>query len=255
MSEPILLIDAERPGVVSMTLNRPARRNALSMALMREMCEGIGHLSIDPSHRVLILRGNGPCFCAGLDLEEATDVNSAEEGAEHVRRTFAALSGTPLVTICEAHGAAFAGGAGLLACCDFAVASEGLRIGFPEVRRGLVPALVATSLSHKLRDVDLRELLLLAEPVDARRALAMGLLYRVVPEGQVRQEADRTADLVLAGGPRAIREAKRLIGLLRVASGGVAVPAALEAHKQARAGDEAREGLAAFFDKRKPRWM
>lgn len=254
MSEPILLVDAVRPGVVALTLNRPARRNALSLALMRELCETIGRLSDEPANRVLVLRGNGPSFCAGLDLEEAADLGIAEEGAERVRRTLAALSGTPLVTICEAHGSAFAGGAGLLACCDFAVAAEGLRIGFPEVRRGLVPALVATVLTQKLRDADLRELLLLGEPVDAQRALAMGLVHRVVPAGEIRREADRLAGLVLEGGPRAIRETKRLIGQLRVASGGVAEQVALEAHARARAGHEVSEGIAAFLEKRKPRW-
>jgi methylglutaconyl-CoA hydratase len=82
----------------------------------------------------------------------------------------------------------------------------------------------------------------------------MGLVHSVVPEDQVRQEADRLADVVREGAPRAVRETKRLIGRLRTASGSVAEQLALEAHTRARAGDEAREGLAAFFEKRKPRW-
>ncbi|QDV39356.1 enoyl-CoA hydratase/isomerase family protein [Tautonia plasticadhaerens] len=254
MSEPVLLDDEVRPGVVALTLNRPGRRNALNMALMRELCGAIDRHSADPSARVLILRGNGPVFCAGLDLEEAANLNTAEEGAEWVRRLLDTLSGTPLVTICEAHGAAFAGGAGLLACCDFAVAAEGLRIGFPEVRRGLVPALVSMVLTHTLRDADLRELFLLAEPIDAHRALAMGLVHRVVAEDRVRDESARLAGLVLEGAPEAVRETKRLLGQVRAALGGVAEQVALEAHARARVSDEAREGLAAFLEKRKPRW-
>lgn len=254
MSEPILLIDVVRPGVVALTLNRPARRNALTIALMRELCEAIGRLSDDPSHRVLILRGDGPAFCAGLDLGEAADLETAEEGADWVRRTLDELSGTPLVTICEAQGSAFAGGAGLMAACDFAVAAEGLRVGFPEVRRGLVPALVATILVEKLRAADVRELLLLAEPIDARRCLTMGLVHRVVDGDQLRPEAERLAGLVLEGGPDAVRETKRLLGRLGAGSGAIGVEEALASHKRARASDEAREGLAAFFEKRKPNW-
>lgn len=253
-SEPILLVDAVRPGVAAVTLNRPDRRNALSMALMRELCGAIDQLSADPGNRVLILRGSGPVFCAGLDLAEAGDVGLAEEGAEWVRRTLSTLVDAPLVTICQAHGAALAVGAGLLASCDLAVAAEGLRVGFPEVRRGLVPALVATVLRRKVRDADLRELLLLAEPIDARRALAMGLVGRVVPEDGLRGEAERLAGLVLRGGPESIRETKALLGRLRDAPPGDHPAIALDAHRRARAGGEAIEGAAAFFEKREPHW-
>jgi methylglutaconyl-CoA hydratase len=254
MSEPILLVETARPAVVTLTLNRPARRNALSIALLRELYEAIGRYSADPAYRVLILRGNGPSFCSGLDLQETLDFTIAKEGAEWIRRIFEELAGSTLVTICSAHGAAMAGGAGLLACCNFAVATEGVKIGFPEVRRGLVPALVATILTRKLKGSEVRELLLLAEPVDARRALDMGLVHRVVPDAELAQETDRLADLVLAGAPRAIRQTKRLIRQLRTASESAAEHMALQAHIQARASDEAREGLAAFYEKRKPRW-
>jgi methylglutaconyl-CoA hydratase len=253
MSETCLLIERTRPGIAELVLNRPERRNALTVALMGELVRVIESLSVAPDCRVLILRGAGPVFCAGLDLHEASDPTLAEAGAEAVRRVFDALAGTPLVTIAAAHGVASAGGAGLLASCDFAVASEELRIVFPEVRRGLVPALVAIVLRKKLRDADLRELFLLAEPIDTTRARSMGLVHRVVSEGKAREEADRLADLILRGGPQAVRSTKALLAELGP-SDEDNVRAALEYHIRARVGEESREGLAAFLEKREPNW-
>jgi methylglutaconyl-CoA hydratase len=253
MSETFLLIERTRPGVVELVLNRPERRNALTVALMNELVDAIDRLSVDASCRVLILRGAGPAFCAGLDLREASDPEIAEAGAEAVRRVFVALARTTLITIAAAHGVASAGGAGLIASCDFAVASEGLRIVFPEVRRGLVPALVATVLRKKLKDADLCELFLLAEPIDATRARSMGLIHRVVPEGAVLEEAERLAGLILRGGPQAVRSTKALLAEFD-SSTGDDVRVALEYHIRARVGGEAREGLAAFLEKREPNW-
>ena len=254
MSEGILLIERPRPGVVELVLNRPGRRNALTVALMGAIVDAIKGLSADESARVLILRGAGPVFCAGLDLNEASDPALAESGAEGVARMLAALAATSLITIAVAHGVAAAGGAGLLAACDFAVASEELKIVFPEVRRGLVPALVATVLRKKLKDADLRELFLLAEPIDAARARSMGLVSRVVAAGMARAEADRLAALILEGAPRAVRSTKALLAELVSAAGGDAVRIALDYHIRARIDPEAREGLAAFLEKRPPDW-
>ncbi|QEH35530.1 putative enoyl-CoA hydratase echA8 [Aquisphaera giovannonii] len=253
MSETLLLIERTRPGVAELVLNRPGRRNALTIALMDELAGAVWRLSHEADGRVLILRGAGPAFCAGLDLREASDPALAEEGAEAVRRVFNALSRTPLVTIAAAHGVAAAGGAGLLAACDFAVASEDLRIVFPEVRRGLVPALVATVLKRKLRDADLRELFLLAEPIDAARARSMGLVHRVVPGTTAREEADRLARQILRGGPQAIRSTKALLAGLNP-PGDEDVRIAMEHHIRARVGEESKEGLAAFLEKREPNW-
>jgi methylglutaconyl-CoA hydratase len=254
MSEPKLRVEPIRPGVSAVVLNRPGCRNALSIALMKELCAAIDRLSADPAQRVLLLRGEGPAFCAGMDLREASNVEAAEQGAEWVGRVFSSLRSTPLVTIGEAHGAAMAGGAGLLLACDFAIAADDLRLGFPEVRRGLVPALVAQILRHRLRDGDLRELLLLAEPIDARRALRMGLVHRVVPANQVRDEALRFANLLLQGGPLAILATKQLLADLQMSPESEGPQIARRYHLEARLRDEAREGLAAFLEKRGARW-
>ena len=202
----------------------------------------------------MILRGAGPAFCSGLDLDEAAQAELAERSAQCVARTFQTVADLPLVTIAAVHGAAYAGGAGLMACCDFIVAADDLRICFPEVRRGLVPALAAVVLRARLRDGDLRELLLLAEPIDAQRALRMGLVDRVVPGDQLMAAARAIAATILRGGPRAIRQTKRLLVDLDPADREQLFARALEFHKQARLGAEAREGLAAFREHRDPNW-
>jgi len=254
MSETILLIEQPRPGVAELVLNRPERRNALTVALLNEIAGAIDRLSRDPACRVLIFRGSGPAFCSGLDMREASDRSTAQLGAEGVGRVLGALSGSPLVAIAAAQGYAYAGGAGLLAACDFVVAAEGLKLAFPEVRRGLVPALVSTVLKGKLKDADLRELLLLAEPIDAGRAYSMGLVHRVVPEGDLLEEARRLAAQVLRGGPQAVRRTKALLAEFTSATRVDDMRIAHEYHIQARIGEEAREGLAAFLEKREPHW-
>ena len=150
---------------------------------------------------------------------------------------FLALARTPLVSIAAAHGAATAGGAGVMAACDFAVASEDLRISFPEVRvEGWSPQLVSTVLRKKLRDADLLELFLLAEPIDAARARSMGLVYSVVPEATVQAEADRlAAGLILLGGPQAIRCTKRCsLAEFDAAEDNEAIHVALQHHLRSR---------------------
>jgi len=253
-TENFLLVERPRPGVVDMVLNRPERRNALTVRLMGELASAIARVSADSSNRALILRGAGPVFCAGLDLVEASDASLAEAGAEGFARVLRSLIETPLITIAAAHGVAAAGGAGLLAACDFAVATEGLKVVFPEVRRGLVPALVTTVLRGRLSDADLREILLLGEPIVAARAQAMRLVTRVVAEGAERAEANRLADLILQGAPRAVRNTKALLAELAAAPPSDGLRIARDFHVQAKLNSEAREGLAAFLEKRPPNW-
>jgi methylglutaconyl-CoA hydratase len=240
--------------IVVLTLNRPERRNALSIELMDALCETLEAFAAQEQFRVVILRGEGPAFCAGLDLHEATENELAGRSAMCVARTFQTLSDFPQVTIAAVHGAAYAGGAGLMACCDFIVASDHMKVCFPEVRRGLVPALASVALVSRLRDSDLRQLLLLGEPVDARRALEMGLVDRVVSADQLMNAAREIAAAVLKGGPHAVQQTKRLLRELSPVDRHHQFAQALEFHSRARHGEEAHEGLAAFHEHREPNW-
>src|ERR1700726_1934921 len=177
----VVLIEKQTPQITLVTLNRPERRNALTIELLNELIAAIKVASEEPKERLLILRGAGAAFCTGLDLKEAADQTKAHATAEMVARTLVTLSQTRLITIAAVHGAAVAGGAGIMSACDFVVAAERTKIGYPEVRRGLVAGLVLTFLRRQVRERDLRELLLTSELIDAGRAREIGLCHRVVP--------------------------------------------------------------------------
>lgn len=242
------------PGVHVVTLNRPEKRNALNVGLLQALHEAVYAIESDDGARVIVLRGAGPVFCAGLDLREAQDAALAHSSADWVARTLEAVATTRCVTIAAVHGAAVAGGAGLMSACDLVVAEEGTQIGYPEVRRGLAAAVVMTFLRRQLRDRDARELLLLAELVDARRAREMGLVTRVVPKGEAYGAAVELAKIALKGAPGAIANTKQALAAMWPRPIADDFRRALEMHKAMRGSDEAAEGIAAFNEKRPPHW-
>ncbi len=141
-----------------------------------------------------------------------------------------------------------------MSACDFVVAAEKTKIGYPEVRRGLVAGLILTFLRRQVGERDIRELLFGSELIDAERAREIGLVNRVVPRGDVMSEAQKFAESVLQGAPEAIAQTKRLIEELWSSSVKEDVDLALKYHMQARESAEAQEGIAAFNEKRKPKW-
>jgi methylglutaconyl-CoA hydratase len=190
-----------------------------------------------------------------LDLEAAADSSKAHATAEMVAGMLLALAETRLVTIAMVHGAAVAGGAGIMSACDFVVAAERTKIGYPEVRRGLVAGLVMTFLRRQLRERDLRELLLASELIEVERAREIGLVNRVVPVGELENEAQKIAASVLQGAPGAIANSKRLMEALWSTSFQEDIELALRHHLEARESAEAKEGIAAFNEKRPPNWV
>jgi methylglutaconyl-CoA hydratase len=251
---PVVLIEKQTPQVTVLTLNRPERRNALTIELLSELNAAIKIASDEPQERVVILRGAGAAFCAGLDLKEAADTAKAHATAEMVANTLIAISQTQLITVAAVHGAAVAGGAGIMSACDFVVAAERTKIGYPEVRRGLVAGLVMTFLRRQVGERNMRELLFSGELIDAARAKEIGLVNRVVAPGDVMSEAKKFAASVLQGAPGALAQTKRLVEELWWHSVKGDVDLALKYHMEARESDEAREGIAAFNEKRKPNW-
>jgi methylglutaconyl-CoA hydratase len=251
---PVVLIEKESPQTTVVTLNRPERRNALTLELLTELYAAIQLASDQPAQRVLILRGAGAAFCTGLDLKEAADSTKAHATAEMVANTLVAISQTRLVTIAAVHGAAVAGGAGIMSACDFIVAAERTKIGYPEVRRGLVAGLVMTFLRRQVGERNMRELLFSGELIDAARAKEIGLVNRIVAPDDVMNEAQKFAASVLQGAPGALAQTKRLVEELWWRLVKEDVDVALRYHMQARESDEAREGIAAFNEKRKPNW-
>lgn len=254
MSELVLVESIER-GLSVLTLNRPERRNALSIALLDALCAAIDRLQADSSQRVVILKGTGPVFSAGLDLKEAADATLVDRSAKCVDRGLRALRETSLVTIAAVQGGAFAGGGGVVAACDIAIAADDARFGFPEALRGLVPALICGVLRHKVREGDLRELFLAGNEITAVRAQQIGLVQRVVSKDQLHDEALTLARMILRGGPDTIRLTKSFMNDVFDHAREPWAKRLEEIHLQARHSDEAREGLAAFLEKREPNWM
>src|SRR4051812_21824611 len=146
----LVLIDNSDPAITILTLNRPDKRNALSIELIEQLTAAVAQASSDRNRRTIIIRANGPSFCAGLDLAEASDATKSHASATALCKMYQALSTSPLITIASAHGVAMGGGAGLLSACDFVVGSPDLKIAYPEVHRGLVAALVTTLLQRQL---------------------------------------------------------------------------------------------------------
>src|SRR5436309_10677555 len=188
---PLVLIEKQTPRITIVTLNRPERRNALTLELLTELCAAIKAASDESQERVIILRGAGVAFCTGLDLKEAADQTKAHATAEMVANTLMDISQTHLITIAAVHGAAVAGGAGIMSACDFVVAAQATKIGYPEVRRGLVAGLVMTFLRRQVTERNMRELLLGSELIDADRAKEIGLVNRVVTRDDLMNEAQK----------------------------------------------------------------
>ena len=251
---PLVLVEKRTPQITLVTLNRPERRNALTIELLTELTAAIQAASDGVHERIIILRGAGAAFCTGMDLKAATSQN-AQAMAELVAKTLLTLSQTRLLTIAAVHGAAVAGGAGIMSACDFVVAAEGTKIGYPEVRRGLVAGLVMTFLRRQIGERNMRELLLGSALIDAQRAKEIGLVNRVVAQDDLMSEAQKFADAVLQGAPGALEQTKRLIEELWWRPVREDVDLALNYHVQARESSEAREGIAAFNEKRRPKWV
>src|SRR5205807_2043321 len=180
------------------------RRNSLTLELLKELTAAVNAAAKDSNERVLILRGAGAAFCTGLDLKEAADQRKAHQTAELVAKTLVTLAETRLVTIAAVHGAAVAGGAGIMSACDFVVAAEKTKIGYPEVRRGLVAGLVMTFLRRQVGERNMRELLLGSELIEAEPAREIGLVNRVVANADLMTEAQKFAQSVLQGAPGAL---------------------------------------------------
>jgi methylglutaconyl-CoA hydratase len=203
MSAPLEV--AREGGVLTLTLNRPDKRNALSSALVEALHGALDSADLDAEVRVVVLTGAGKDFCAGADLEEL--LASAEASAEaneasalRLGGLFTRMRSLPKPVVAVVRGRALAGGAGLMTACDVVIASEGAQVGYPEVLRGFVPAMVMTTLRRQVGEKVALDLVLTGRLLGADEARGMGLVSRVVPDGSLEQEGRELARL-LAGAP------------------------------------------------------
>ena len=209
--------------------------------------------------RVLVIAGSGDVFCSGLDLSSLdepqgeTSIDHRAE-AERIARLFLALYELPMPTIAAVHGAAIAGGSGLAFICDFTLAVPGAKFGFTEVRIGFVPAIVSAFLTLQLGDKKSRDLLLTGRVFDAGEAFRLGLVNEIVPPDELAQRVQTLAETLLANSPQSLAATKRLLAAQKKEWLDAAIVEAIHANAYARETADFREGVAAFFEKRKPCW-
>src|SRR5688572_28869835 len=246
-----------RPPAAVLTLLRADKRNALSRALIADLDAAVRRATDDPAARCVILTGDGPAFCAGMDLDELRSSLTADAeviwaDAQRLAELYDRIYSLPKPTIAAVNGAAVAGGAGLVTVCDLAVSVPGAKFGYPEVRRGLVAAMVLPHLLRHVGEQAARHLLLTGDLIDAAEAARLGLINQVVEPGTLLDGALAWARSCAEGGPQALAATKDL--LRRFSTQALSVAEAAKASAAPRLGDECRAGLAAFFDKRPVPW-
>ncbi|GAA4676452.1 enoyl-CoA hydratase family protein [Pseudonocardia yuanmonensis] len=242
-------------GVATITLDSPANRNALSAQLRREL---IGHLDAaiaDEDARVIVLTHTGTVFCAGMDLKESRGKSAEKQGINEVPRILETIWTSPTPVVARLTGPARAGGVGLVAACDIAIAADTTTFAFTEVRLGVVPAVISVTVLPRLLPRAAHELFLTGETFDAPRAASIGLLNRAVPADRVDAEVTRYVEMLRLGAPGALAGVKDLLHRERPSSlsDDFAEMNALSADYFA--GEEGQEGIRAFGEKRKPSWV
>jgi methylglutaconyl-CoA hydratase len=247
-------LDKPHDHVLLLTLNRPEKRNALHIELLEEICAAL-EAAYQSDTRALVIAAAGPSFCSGMDLTEAVDLPKVERSAHLIAAVLSLLVDAPFVTIAAAQGVAAGGGAGLLSACDLVIAADDLKVSYPEVRRGLVPAQVLSLLMRLTPRHLVHELVFLGESWPAEKALAVGLVNRVVALQDVVYESIKVAVRACESAPTAIKSTKKLLRKLDSRSFAEELTLALPYHHASRHSEEAKEGMKAFLEKRPPSWM
>jgi methylglutaconyl-CoA hydratase len=247
-------------GVLTLTMNRPEKRNALNPAMMDELTYALEAAAGDVACGVVLLTGAGEAFCAGMDLAhlESLNVKTPEEhraDSESIARLLRTLYDTPKPTIAAVNGAAIAGGMGLATICDFTLAVPEAKFGYTEVKIGFIPAIVSAFLRGQIGDKRARDLLLTGRLIKAQEAFDLGLVTHVVPEQDLMHEAGALAQRLLGNSPAAMRATKRLLSDHARRHLDPEIEAAIDANVEARATEDFKEGVRAFLEKRRPEWV
>ncbi len=263
------LLTREHAGVLHITLNRPEVRNAMSPLMVDELGQALAYAEAGGEVRAVVLRGAAGHFCAGGDLRgvvaardgEAANDSSSDPVADPVAEISAAFgemcvafAGTGLATVAVLEGTVMAGGMGLACVVDVALAGESAVFRLPETSIGLVPAQIASFLVERVGYSQARRLAVTAGRIDARTALALGLVHEVHPDHQLDAARDAVLADILACAPGALAATKALMARTRATHPDQLVQEAATAYARSARGPEGMEGIAAFFDKRKPPW-
>jgi methylglutaconyl-CoA hydratase len=253
MAESIRLVVSE--GIARVTLARPEARNAFNGETIERLHDVFTRITAADDVRAVVLAGEGKVFCGGADinwmresLDLSFDANVAD--AERMSDMFRTIDNCPKPVICQIHGAALGGGAGLAAVCDIAIAADDALFGFTEVKLGIIPAVISPFVLAKIGATHARALFLTGERFDARRAKHIGLVHEVVPAVELGAAVEHCLEELFTAGPAAVRAAKLLIR--RVIDNDYDDSRAITARAiaQQRIGTEGQEGLRAFLERR-----
>jgi methylglutaconyl-CoA hydratase len=246
------------PGVATITLNRPDKRNAISFELIDDLLRALQEVETSDAI-VLIVTGAGKAFSSGMDLDNLKTLigKSPEqnlEDSETMVRLFRALYEFSKVTIAAVNGAAIAGGTGLALLCDFTLAVPEAKFGYTEVRIGFVPAIVSTFLLRQVGEKQARDLLLTGRIIGAEEAARMGLVNEIVPPEKLMTRARELAALLMENSPASLRATKQLLSDHARAELDLEIEAAVRENAAIRTTADFREGVVSFLEKRKPVW-
>lgn len=242
-------------GLATITLDSPDNRNALSAHLRRELRGHLATAIADDTVRVIVLTHTGSVFCSGMDLKEARGAEAGDQGVTEVPAILTTLWESPKPVIAKLAGPARAGGVGIVAACDIAVASREASFAFSEVRIGVVPAVISVTVLPRLLPRAAHELFLTGETFGAARAVAVGLLNACVPADELDTEVARYAQMLRMGAPGALAATKQMLRAPRAATMAEDLAAMQELSARFFAGEEGQEGMRAFAEKRLPAWL
>ncbi|HJQ47858.1 MAG TPA: enoyl-CoA hydratase-related protein [Amycolatopsis sp.] len=242
-------------GIATITLDSPHNRNALSAQLRRELRACLAKARHDDAVRAIVLTHTGKVFCSGMDLKEARGTTAGQQGVNEFPEILDQLWNSPKPAIAKLRGPARAGGIGMVAACDIAVAVPEATFAFSEVRIGVVPAVISLVVLPRVTPRAAQELFLTGEVFDAGRAAEIGLITAVAPAEKLDDEVARYARSIALGGPNALAATKELLAGPRHATPSAGFQAMNELSAHFFAGEEGQEGITAFGEKRKPRWV
>lgn len=246
--------------IATVTLNRPDLRNRLSPQVMAMTRSYVEQAVADSAVRVIVLTGTGNTFCSGADLSAAitsdpTTGNFVNSGSAELVKLLKTLIDCPKVTIARVQGHVAAGGNGIVASCDIAIAVDQAKFAFSEVRLGLAPAVISVPCFAVMNRRDAQELLLTGDRIDAARALRAGLLTSVVASKKLDTEVNRYCSMLVLGGPEALGHIKELLRRVPVLTRDEGFEWAGGLSAEVFASPEGQEGMSAYLEKRPPMWI
>lgn len=247
---------SRRGGVATVTLARPDKRNPLDGPGARELLEAVAFVQSASWARVLVLTGEGPAFCAGGDLKAFVRARPLDhlDGVAPIVELAKRMFSLKVPTLARVNGLALGGGAGLVTLCDFAIAAEDAELGYPEINLGLIPATVAVLLARTVGRRAAFDLLFTGRRVKGQEAVAMGLINQAVPRAALDPAVSARAKELSGKSPMALRQLKALFYGQMDQPLERALEGALDKFVGLTSGEDAKEGLDAFFAKRRPRW-